>query len=508
MSGTRAGTRPTVEARRSAPSRASHRFRFRRARTLRGALAVTLLGAVLPGAGYLWTGRRLGYLLLLPTLAAAAYAVFVADLGTLLDVAVDPGRLRTAVVVLGAVFTVWTFSVVTTYLVAHPRDLRARTFRLGAALVLTFCLVAALPVVQGMRYGTTQADLVDTVFTANETATVPQDVTVEDPWGGRDRVNVLVLGGDGAVGRTGTRTDTVILLSMDTRTGRPVMFSLPRNMMNAQFPESSPLHDVFPAGFSGAGDPAAWMLNAIYGQVPALYPGILGESDNEGADALKLAVGGSLGVRVDYYMLVNLLGFRQIVDAMGGVTVNVNEPVAIGGITDLGVPPTGYLQPGPNQHLDGFHALWFARGRWGSDDYERMLRQRCMVNALIEAADPVTLLRRYRALAEAGKEIVRTDIPKKLLPAFVDLALEVKRHEVRSVAFVSSERFFSGDPDFDWMRATVRRALRASSSEAGAGRGEDTPRGARPSTSPSATAEPDPGTAVDVSDSCAYDPEP
>ena len=125
------------------------------------------------------------------------------------------------------------------------------------------------------------------------------------------------------------------------------MFSLPRNMMNAQFPEDSPLHDVFPDGFSGEGDPGTWMLNAVYGQVPELYPGILGESENEGADAIKQAVAGSLGTHVDYYLLINLLGFQQLVDAIGGVTVNINEPVAINGNTDLGIPPTGYLEPGP-----------------------------------------------------------------------------------------------------------------------------------------------------------------
>ncbi len=68
------------------------------------------------------------------------------------------------------------------------------------------------------------------------------------------------------------------------------------------------------------------MLNAIYGQVPVNYPGILGNSDNEGADAIKQAVSGSLGVPVDYYVLVNLEGFKEIVDAMGGITVNINEP--------------------------------------------------------------------------------------------------------------------------------------------------------------------------------------
>jgi LCP family protein required for cell wall assembly len=486
MSGTREGATRT------------HRLGFRRSRTMPGALGVTLLGAVLPGAGYLWTGRRLGYLLLVPTLAATAYVVvFLADFDTLVDLVVDPNRLRNAVVGLGVLFAVWSFSVVTTYLVAHPRDLRRRTIGLGGVLVVALCAVAALPVVQSMRYAMTQADLVETVFTANETATVPTNVTEEDPWGGRDRVNVLLLGGDGGVGRSGLRTDTVILLSVNTRSGQSAMFSLPRNMMNAQFPEGSPLHDVFPEGFSGEGDPASWMLNAVYGQVPLLYPGILGESDNEGADALKLAVGGSLGVRVDYYVLINLLGFQQIVDAMGGVTVNVNEPIAINGDTDRAIPPTGYLQPGPNQHLDGFHALWYSRGRWGSDDYERMLRQRCMINALIEEADPVNLLRRYRALAEAGKEIVRTDIPKKLLPAFVDLAREVKQHKVRSVEFITSDRFNSFDPDFDWMRESVRRAVQP----------KTRPTSPSPSAIAPSGAEPDPGTAVDVADSCAYHPE-
>ena len=107
---------------------------------------------------------------------------------------------------------------------------------------------------------------------------------------------------------------------------------------------------------------------------------------------MKQAVAGTLGVPVDYYVLVNLEGFKEIVDAMGGVTVNVNEPIAIDGDTDAGIPPVDYLEPGPDQRLDGFQALWFARGRWGSDDYQRMLRQRCMVDAIIAEANPLNLL--------------------------------------------------------------------------------------------------------------------
>ena len=466
---------------------------------------MTLLGAVIPGAGVAWTGRRWGYLLTIPAIFAVVYVGFISGkAGGLIDFAFDPARLRVAAIVLGAMFSIWACSVVLTYFLARPRNAPLARIRIGGVIVATLCLVAALPVVQSMRYAMTQADLVDTVFTSNETATAPKNVTKEDPWAGQDRVNVLVLGGDGGVDRTGVRTDTVILLSMDTHTGKSVMFSLPRNMMNAQFPESSPLHDKFPYGFAGEGSDGSWMLNAVYGQVPALYPGILGKSKNEGADALKQAVGGSLGLRVDYYLLVNLDGFKQIVDAMGGVTVNINEQVAINGNTDAGIPPTGYLDPGPNQHLDGFHALWFARGRWGSDDYERMGRQRCMISALIDAADPITLLRRYRGLAEAGKEIVRTDIPKKLLPAFVDLASQVKEHQVKSIAFVSSSEFSSADPDFEWLRESVKNALKGKKKT----RSVSNPSTTDPSGEPSgdAEAESDPGEAVKVADTCAYDP--
>ncbi|MEP9365064.1 LCP family protein [Nocardioides sp. CN2-186] len=469
--------------------RAPRQRGFRRARTLAGALCVTLLGAAVPGAGYLWTRRRLGWFVLVPFLVAlAAVGYYARDWRDHIDFAFDPTRLRITGAVIGVLFVVWAFTVVTTYVMARPLGMTRLEKGLGVVVVALLCVLVALPAVQSVRLANTQAGFVAAVFDDEKTATIPEHVTEEDPWAGRDRVNVLLLGGDGGVGRTGIRTDSVILLSMDTHTGKSVMFSLPRNMMNAQFPADSPLHEAFPDGFRST-DPDAdagnWMLNAVYSQVPALYPHILGASENEGADAVKQAVAGSLGVDVDYYLLINLLGFQQLVDAIGGVTVNINEPIAINGNTDAGIPPTGYLQPGPDQHLDGFHALWYSRGRWGSDDYQRMLRQRCMVNAIVAEADPLTVLTRYQALAKAGQEILRTDIPRKLMPAFVDLALKVKDTKMKSVAFVSSDKFFSGDPDYPWMQSVVAKAL-----------GPHQPHAPKD----------DAGTAVTANDACGYHP--
>ena len=497
------------------PAKPPSDHRKKRTRSLPRALGPVLLGAVVPGAGLLWARRWSGLLLLLPTLAAVGVGVYgYVQLGLrpMLELAFDPDTLTTAALVGAGVTLVWATSLLLTYLAVRPHP-RTRWRGFLAALTANVLVIAlTAPAAVAIRYAVVQADLVHSVFEGNRTATrtvLPHEVTRADPWGGLQTVSVLLLGGDDGPGRTGVRTDTAVLVRADIPTGNVVMFSLPRNLMNAQFPESSPLHDLYPDGFRGPGDQGNWMLNAIYGMVPQLHPGVLGTSSNEGADAIKQAVEGSLGIPVDYYALVNLGGFRQLVEAMGGVTVDINEYVAVQGDTSAGIPPVEWLHPGPHQHLDGYHALWFARGRYGSSDYSRMLRQRCLIGDLIDEADPVTLLRRYQQLAKAGKAIVQTDVPARLLPAFVELALRAKAGDVRSVAFISSKQFFSGDPDFDWMREKVRKAI--------ATQDEPAPTEPPPSapSSPSSPSTPRPsqapgdgdGTAVRVKDSCQYDPK-
>ncbi len=423
---------------------------------------MTFLGALLPGSGYLYAGRRAvgGLVLLVWLLLLGGSAMYFGrDVRTTLDLAFDPSRLKLVAGALIAGLVAWAFVVFTSHRLVRPSNRPRWHTAVGNAATFVVCAVVAVPVVTAAQYALATADAVDTVFQDNDSATTPEGRTKDNPWAGTDRVNVLLLGGDGGEGRAGVRTDTVILASIGVDTGKTVMFSLPRNMMNAQFPEDSPLREIYPYGYNGSSDPANYMLNAIYGQVPANHPGILGNSDNEGADAIKQAVSGSLGVPVDYYVLVNLAGFKEIVDAMGGITVNINERVAINGNSDAGIPPTDYLEPGPDQHLDGFHALWFARGRYGSDDYARMDRQRCTVDAIIDAADPMTLFTKYRDLLKAGKDIVYTDIPLDLAPAFVELGLKVKDAKTKSVVFKRSENFYSGDPDFEWVQETVQKAI-------------------------------------------------
>jgi polyisoprenyl-teichoic acid--peptidoglycan teichoic acid transferase len=431
------------------------------------ALGWTALSSIVPGVGFLHARRqRLGLVVLVVAVLGAAWAVVVAphDVHAALVLAFDPARLTHVAVLVAVAVALWVAVVVATFALLRPRPARERWHVLGgSALVGALCLVVVAPMGLVIRDAFAQAHVVNAVFTHNRTATAPTDATAEDPWNGRSRVNVLLLGGDSGPHRDGTRTDTMILASLDTRTGRTVTFGLPRNLADVPFPADSPLHALYPDGFTGAGDPSSWMLNAVYREVPILHPHVLGASADEGADAIKEAVAGATGLRVDYYVLVDFTGFRSLVDAMGGVTVNVNVPVAINGQTDAGIAPTGYIEPGPHQHLDGFHALWYARGRYGADDYQRMARQRCVVNAIIDEADPVNLLRRYQALAAAGSKVVRTDIPRELLPAFVQLALKAKDHRATSVLFRLGEQFNPNDPDFGYLHQVVHKALAAPS---------------------------------------------
>jgi anionic cell wall polymer biosynthesis LytR-Cps2A-Psr (LCP) family protein len=88
-----------------------------------------------------------------------------------------------------------------------------------------------------------------------------------------------------------------------------------------------------------------------------------------------------------------------------------------------------------------------------------MDRQRCMIQAIAQKANPLNLLRNYQAVAKAGKELIRTDIPRALLPALVSLGMKVKKHRLKSVVFRLSDSFNPGDPDFAYVQQTVANAL-------------------------------------------------
>jgi LCP family protein required for cell wall assembly len=476
-------------------------------RSFRRAVAFTIAGTAIPGLGLIAGRRRLIGSVILGIFAAGVLALGIyaaVDRQDLLAHAVDPKTLRRGAIALVIIGVVWVGIIVASHLSLRSRPTRGQRV-IGGVLVGVLSFAVAAPMAVAAHYSYVTASSVGAVFKkANETKsatrptlegtqTTPGRPKPQDPWAGKPRLNVLLLGGDAGPGRVGTRTDTVILASINTETGDTTLFSLPRNLTRMPFPKRSPLHKRYPYGFTN-GDPgnAEYFLNAMYRNVPRSVPkDLLGPTDNLGADVLKLSVGEALGLSVDYYVLINLEGFSKMINALGGIRLNINTYIPIGGDTDRHIPPKEFLKPGPNQKLNGRSALWYARGRYGSDDFARMDRQRCVINAIIKQANPTNMLARYEDVARAGKQLVYTDMPREVLPLMVDLSLRVKDGNVRSVVFKSGVAgFYSSDPNFPLMRKRVKAAISESKK-------------------PKATKKKSGGVtqSEDVNDSCAYDPK-
>lgn len=498
-----------------------------RADTIGTAGAWTVLTAVFPGAGLIRSGRPgrgVLAIILMVGLLVTVVALTLVRREWVLAMVVDPVFLRIAGVALAIAGVLWVLAIVTTYRRLRPSPAAAWHRVLGFLLVGALSFAVAAPVAVGARYTWSQADLVRSVFGGN--AIMPDGDSVPQRWKEQGRLNVLLLGGDSGAGRTGLRTDTVMVASIDTNTGDTVLFSLPRNTARMPFPEG-PLDDAYPYGWYDGWNPdnAEYFLNSMYEYVPLEHPELVEDPDHAGGEVMKASVGEALGLDVDYYAVVDLSGFERLINALGGVTVNINTYVAMGGSTDAGRPPENWLSPGPDQHLDGNEALWYARGRFGSDDYERMARQRCVMNALADQANISTLVGRYEAIAREFQSVVLTDVPQEDLPAVMDLALMMRQANMRSIVFTHGENgFWTTNPDYDLMREQVQQAIDeshedpapppteapAATPDPSADVPEEEPTVVVPSEEDEEVVpqpEPTPTTAsVDVRDACAYDP--
>lgn len=468
-------------------------------------VGLTFLGTVLPGSGLLLADRRKsgGTLLavfVLGILGAAAYLWVRGPRLGAMTLATDPSFLQVFWIGAIVVVAIWVTSILWTAALTWPRP--SGVVRGAAAGLFTVLLCALLiaPTVIGVRDVVAHRDLLTSLFNQaapNRTGVSP-NLALDDPWAGYDRVNVMLIGGDSAPTRPGLRTDSMMLASIDTKTGDTILFGLPRNLERVPFPSSSPLARVWPDGFRCASD---CLLNDVWMQGEDhkdLYP----NDPKPGVTALNEAVTGITGLTPDYDIVVNMASFSALVDSMGGVDITVRERVPIGGKVQNGriVPGSihGWVEPG-RQHLDGYHAMWFSRGRATTDDFDRMRRQRCMVGALVKQINPAKMLERYPAIAKVAKDNIYTNIPQQHLAAWAELASRMQQGEIRSLPF-SNKVVNVGNPDYALIQQMVQEAisgtLRTPTPSAPA---EVTK---APSTSPGATPTPTTDGIVKVSDAC------
>jgi LCP family protein required for cell wall assembly len=473
-------------------------------------VALTALGGVVPGASLFAGGwRRHGGLLVGLFVAGLVAVVGLALTGHLTDLGIKlvtrPRALLVAAVVVSLLGLLWCLTIPVGHVLLRRNRLNGPQRVLSVVLVTALMGMIALPSATAARYALVQRSLVLNVFdddaAGREPGLAAPDTTARDPWASTPRVNVLLLGSDAGSDRIGTRPDTIIVASINTANGDTVLFSLPRNLERVPFPHGTPGAAHFPSGFYCPGHQEC-LLNGVWSWAEShrdLFPGVA----EPGLLATRQAVGEALGLPIDYYALVNLQGFQDVVNAMGGVRYDVERRIPIGGGTNQRTggkyPITGWIEPGP-QVLDGYHALWYARSREGSDDYDRMARQRCIIGAVADQAQPAKLALAFPKLAASAERNVETDIIGSELDAFVQLALRVQKGSLRSLPF-TNKVINPANPDFDEVHAIVQEAIQpqAATPSPSASPAPSTPGGtSTPGTTPAKTpTEPDQAVELD-----------
>jgi len=443
----------------SAQQTALARVRFRRAITL---LLMTLF---LPGSAQLVAGRReIGRIALRVWLCVVGGLAAVVLLGLVWHGFVF--WLASNTVVLGfvrlllcALAVGWAVLFIDAWRLGQPLELlqKQRLAMVGLNGVLCFSVAGSL--LFASHVVAVQKGFISAMF-GDGTATAAH----------HGRYNVLLLGGDSGADRWGLRPDSITVASIDADTGKAILFGLPRNMMNFPFPKGSIMEEQFPDGY----DCGTCELNSLSTWAQD-NKSLFEDYPNPGVEATVEGVEGITGLSINYYAMVNLQGFRSMVQAVGGLKLNVRDRIPIGGV---GGPVTGYIEPGV-QRLNGFQTLWFARSRESADDYSRMARQKCVMNAMLQQLSPQTVIANFEKIAKASEQLVTTDLPASELGKFAELAMKARSQPLATVSFVPPV-INTGRPDVAKIQSMVSAAIDRSENGAKAGAGKTAPAAGTP----------------------------
>jgi LCP family protein required for cell wall assembly len=222
--------------------------------------------------------------------------------------------------------------------------------------------------------------------------------------------NILLLGSDTAIGNNDTRTDTMIIVSIDQDGPTASMISLPRD-----------LYVYIPGKIMNR-------LNT------ALSLG--------GVDLLKQTILYNFGIPIHYYARVDFQGFETAVDAIGGVDIAVSCRLQDWRLISPELDPQEEdnweqfaLEPG-QYHMDGDTALWFARSRLSTNDFDRGRRQQQLLRALLNEGVDLGLLSQFSSLWDAYKQNVETDLDIGRILQLATLAPAIRQNGVQHLYLV------------------------------------------------------------------------
>lgn len=435
---------------------------------------LVVLNGLIPGSAQVLAGnRRLGRFGLAATLLSWVLAVIAGGLAlfarpTLIWIATGPlswFALTLAQILMLAYVVLWVILTIDTLRLLRLVKLPVITRWVAPiASILVLALVGS-GVVYASGMVASGRGALETIFGNSGPSLPPSD----------GYYNILLLGADSGEGRDSLRFDSISVVSVNATSGAMTITGIPRELPHPPFSEGSPMHKLYPNGFQSHGDPTcgwnAWM-NHVRNAAEVcredhgagLYPDAAAQGSAPGIEATKDAVEGVLGVEIPYYVFVDMNGFADMVDALGGVDVTVTERLPKGGpapgqgAKDVNKWAIGWIEPGA-QHMNGDTAQWYARSRYTTSDYDRMKRQRQLQEAILAQFTPENVLTNFSAVADAGADLASTDLPKDKLPEFFDLMMSAKKQPVTRLELTPENGIEEKAPDFTLIRQMVKDAL-------------------------------------------------
>lgn len=428
---------------------------------------LVVMNFLVPGSAQVLAGnRRLGRIGLASTLIMWTLVVVAALCGILwkqvfLTIATNWFALLVAQVLLVAYAVLW--AVLTIDTLRLVRLVKARpAARVGVAVAAIAGLVlAGGGAVYASQVAGTTRDTLGAIFGASAPSVPPSD----------GYYNILLLGADSGEGRDSMRFDSISVASINAATGAVTITGIPRDMPNFPF-SPGPMHDKYPNGHTGHANPTCgWGpgINQLRTEVEvcqngkALYPNAVANGSEPGIEATKQAAQGILGIQIPYYVFIDMHGFAALVDALGGVNINVTERLPKGwGPTYPGESADkwaiGWIEPG-QQRMNGDTAQWYARSRYTTSDFDRMRRQRELQQAILAQFTPQVVLTRFQDVAKAGVNLLQTDLPQSLLPTLLDLAIKAKAQPVTTIELTPAGGIDEFNPDFAYIPKLIQSKL-------------------------------------------------
>ena len=289
-------------------------------------------------------------------------------------------------------------------------------------------------------------------------------------WDGTDRINVLLLGTDAYETRDEVLTDVILVVSVDPVAGTADMISVPRDTGFVPLPdESLYLGAVYPDKVNG--------LSTVADLEPETWcPDLVDDAEACGLRTIERSIGLYLGIEIHHYAVVDMAGFAELIDAVGGLRLclpgELHDPEFDGSLGNLSVGEPLVLPAGCHEYA-GIDALAYARSRQGwiempdgtresQSDFSRNERQQTVLLALRDEMAQADLIFELPAVLRAIGRTVSTDFPRDQAGDLASLLPLIAGPDIERVVLGYPEYVdLPREPEVNYLLVPKRDAIRA-----------------------------------------------